>query len=342
MRHILALFSLLSSAHLYAQNWYEVELLLFRQDFPELASPGTLAEIWPQQVELQWPEPLVTLADSDAASRALRAFSSENRKLANEAFAFRVTPGYQLLWHQAWQQPMTNEQDAPWIRVTGGENFAGRFELEGGVRIHLARFLHVTGDFWLTDFGLSSGLQDNFSPADLPDGGTALPACSYLRYQPAFVDPEAPPPEPEYMELLERMPEWWKPPYECLLPREHLEFGAPLPLAPPPLTPETEVEITYLTAGTEQPQSQSYLLPPLQINRPEAAPRPIRELEYQTDQPVRRIVEIQMDRRMRSGETHFLDHPLLGMLILVTPVEEPEPLAPPETELSMSPSPDID
>jgi len=34
--------------------------------------------------------------------------------------------------------------------------------------------------------------------------------------------------------------------------------------------------------------------------------------------------EIKSQRRMRSKELHYLDHPLLGILVLVTPIEEPE------------------
>jgi len=37
-----------------------------------------------------------------------------------------------------------------------------------------------------------------------------------------------------------------------------------------------------------------------------------------------RAAKIKRSRRMRSGEVHYLDHPLLGMVVKVTPWEEPE------------------
>jgi len=37
-----------------------------------------------------------------------------------------------------------------------------------------------------------------------------------------------------------------------------------------------------------------------------------------------RAAEVSLSRRMRSDELHYLDHPLLGMVIRVTPYEEPE------------------
>lgn len=38
----------------------------------------------------------------------------------------------------------------------------------------------------------------------------------------------------------------------------------------------------------------------------------------------RRIVLLEEDRRLRSGELHYLDHPLMGVLILATPYETPK------------------
>ena len=48
---------------------------------------------------------------------------------------------------------------------------------------------------------------------------------------------------------------------------------------------------------------------------PEAAPAPYR---------VNQIVTLKQARRMRSTELHYLDHPRLGLLIRVTPVEAPD------------------
>jgi hypothetical protein len=32
----------------------------------------------------------------------------------------------------------------------------------------------------------------------------------------------------------------------------------------------------------------------------------------------------QLRRRIRSKELHYLDHPVMGMLLLITPYEKPE------------------
>jgi Peptidoglycan-binding protein, CsiV len=63
---------------------------------------------------------------------------------------------------------------------------------------------------------------------------------------------------------------------------------------------------------------------------------PESEFEKILNQPyvLDRVVLVKQKRRMRSGELHFIDHPLLGLLIKVTPYELPVEDAPQETELN--------
>ncbi|MCW8945519.1 MAG: peptidoglycan binding protein CsiV [Sedimenticola sp.] len=52
-------------------------------------------------------------------------------------------------------------------------------------------------------------------------------------------------------------------------------------------------------------------------------------------------VRVTGKRRMRSGETHYIDHPMMGALILISRIEEktaaPEPATPVETETTAEP-----
>lgn len=41
------------------------------------------------------------------------------------------------------------------------------------------------------------------------------------------------------------------------------------------------------------------------------------------DQPHYRVYRMQQSRRMRSGELHYLDHPVFGLAVMVTPYEPP-------------------
>jgi len=69
-------------------------------------------------------------------------------------------------------------------------------------------------------------------------------------------------------------------------------------------------------------------LPPL------AAETPSKEEAVQLP----KFFRIQGNLRMRSGEVHYLDHPLMGMLILFTPYTPPEPA--PEAEAPQPAAPD--
>jgi hypothetical protein len=46
-------------------------------------------------------------------------------------------------------------------------------------------------------------------------------------------------------------------------------------------------------------------------------------------QPLYRVYRMQQSRRMRSGELHYLDHPVFGLAVRVTPYEPPKPASNP-------------
>ena len=87
-----------------------------------------------------------------------------------------------------------------------------------------------------------------------------------------------------------------------------------------------EAEITKPAAPQDHPFAAFRMEPEL-IQETEAT-----ELELIPEEPVwmpLRAAHIDRSRRMRSDEVHYLDHPLLGMVVKVTPYE-----APPEEETS--------
>jgi len=88
----------------------------------------------------------------------------------------------------------------------------------------------------------------------------------------------------------------------------------------------SETEITEPAAPQDHPFAAFRMEPEL-IQETE-----VTELELAPEEPVwmpLRAAHIDRSRRMRSDEVHYLDHPLLGMVVKVTPYE-----APPEEETS--------
>lgn len=315
----------------FSQNWYEVEIIVFGQFNPEAYSPGATAESWPENLNPQWPVPLVRLNAQTGPSPALRPLPVAERQLNNDAYALRVTDGYQVLWHQAWRQPMLSETFAPWIQIRGGSETQGRYQLEGALRIYLERFLHLDTNLWLSEFGENSQapmpeddqtLQPAFS---LPTYKMAQPACAFFREDwPNNVIMEMPDLEPG--EILDN---WWFPPFDCSLGAIDLPAG--LPLAKPI---DPYVRVTLPTIRFEVVSDSDVIGPnPIQEIRPlfieNGALSTEAEETEQLVPDILQIIPMQQSRRMRSGELHYLDHPRLGVLAVIRPIDAPV-LAPDE------------
>lgn len=243
----------------------------------------------------------------------------------NDAYALRVTNGYQLLWHQAWQQPMLPETDAPWIQIEAGEEHEGRYSLEGSLRIYLERFLHLDTDLWLSEFEPTPqpDLTDDESLPSafaLPDSAPVVPACAfYGENWPTQVLMEIPDLEPG--DMLEN---WWFPPFDCANEAIDLPAGLPLVKAMDPY-----VRVTLPTIRFESVSNDLEIGPsPVQEVRPlfvdnSSMPDESASEESLPMEGIRQIIPMHQSRRMRSGELHYLDHPRLGVLALITPIEAP-------------------
>ncbi len=151
MRYLLILFSLLIATPMLAQDSYEIEVLIFEHqsnNFSNASDP----ERWPANVELFWPTPLLDLSSAkDRNSASIVELSPAAKRLDNESYAMRVTDGYRLLWHKAWRMPVLPEERSPWILVQAGEEIGEHYRLEGAIRVHLSRFLHIDSNLWLTE-----------------------------------------------------------------------------------------------------------------------------------------------------------------------------------------------
>ena len=114
----------------------------------------------------------------------------------------------------------------------------------------------------------------------------------------------------------------------------------------PTLTPSTDTSMTAEPSSTEPPKLEGtlrlsvsrYLHVDIDLLRREPA---IPTYPYLETRPTNEFAifgsqynsyRMQDHRRMRSGELHYIDHPLMGVLIQITPYELPKPIDKEEEE----------
>ena len=59
---------------------------------------------------------------------------------------------FNVVFHQAWRFGADDNSEDPWILIKAGQQYDGRFQLEGAIRFYRSRFLHFEMDLWLLGF----------------------------------------------------------------------------------------------------------------------------------------------------------------------------------------------
>lgn len=296
-----------------AETWYQVEVIVFSRPDGEASE-----EVWPKNLFLSYPfnwtllrdpdtpvlrQPERIVEDSPSATEqdplALKLeqqpelvkpdlsrdpmlkLPPAERQLNGHARAMERRNGYQVLFHEAWRQPMVEDQELPALIITGGEKFGDHFELEGSIRLSLSRYLHLNTDLWLTRFE--------------PNYGQTLGTWPQLPERPSLSD------------------------LKTQVQAENINTDLP-PLGDGQTLSAANAWKRALAGDQNSPgdleqteELPSFLLEPYLPNR---------------------IVTLKQSRRMRSTELHYLDHPLMGLLIIITPYQRP--LAEPIPELEVS------
>ena len=266
------------------EGWYQVEVIIFERN----SDSGD--EIWPADLNLRYPinwqelkdphavivegpgeaaETDFSLAGSTSNSEKITAeqtavdllrapfylLPSSDRHLNADARRLNARPGIKVLFHEAWRQPVTDAATAPWVLISGGEEFDKHHRLEGSINVNVSRYLHVKTNLWLTDYQINAGQSRNQWP-DLP-----LNPVARLQQTPPGPSNQ----DNQNLQWTDNSDSW--------------------------MAPDWDLQLSdFLTA------------------------------EYLPT----RIVTLLQSRRMRSNETHYIDHPVLGMMVRVIPYTLPE------------------
>ena len=330
-------------------NWYRVELLIFANNsieaiqserwplLPELAYPDSVQELeeGPAQVAADRTLELVPLEQQLPPASELDLFweyskeellqqyriKQDYRRPAIELeplFKLEVPTPYrpldrsalefssqarsidrnselELLLHTAWLQPMRAREQSTPLLLDGLPQSGDYPRLQGSVLLYSARYLHLETRLWLNTDG--AYLDTNWR----------MPA-------------PPPPLQDETLQVSEFVVE---------LPTDWLQL---LQVPELSIEPGTEMSEQLRAEQMEQPGQPINTLGPIspdtdsaQSPMAETGPAWTREQVLDSlDEPeynYRHAVLLEQRRRMRSGELHYIDHPMLGLVIRVSRYE---------------------
>jgi hypothetical protein len=263
-------------------RWYTVQLLIFKHLRPE----NFASESWPAEWILPATDGSVDL--SNISRDRVTDFSqldSRQHSLAGDFDKLKNSSRYEPLLHLAWKQRGLDSDTAVGVRVRTGKRFTPLSPLNR----------HKAGND-----GLRFGI---FEP--ITDGDGYIRQMAVRRYTNATADSNATLAELEGT-------------VKIVLGR-YLHIYTDLLL----LQPVNVIE-ENLKDSTVVIDSGIIAQPTYRIEWPGAAQADQANQTAQTEQGQHSLhgFNIKAHRRMRSGEVHHLDHPLLGVLVKVDPVGE--------------------
>ena len=326
MRKLLACLALLAlPASAQAQRWYTVELIVFAQPGgsgaeqwqaePALAYPGAArfllqparldAALATHEGEAELDEfgrLLITApglappeaapafdtasAAADAAPQtapdesvelptAFLTLPATQREFRGKAAYMQRNGGYRILFHEIWAQPVVAESAALPIVLDHSGDEQRWPQLQGSVRLHLSRYLHLETNLWLNTMG--EYLAGTWR---MPAPPLGPPAVIVETPEPPLSDPAA---------TQARGPE-----YLTIDANGAVSAGA-----------AHGQDATLPAAGAVASEG----LQPVAVTA-------------QPLYPFRHAVLLQQKRRMRSNEVHYIDHPMLGVIVKLTPLDD--------------------
>lgn len=286
---VLSLFTLLpvSAAVANEDRWYDVELLIFKHTRPE----NFASEQWPQQWRLPGIENAV---DLDKIERQYRdAFKTPEtvddfaKTFTDALQKIEGASRYKPLRYLSWRQRGLGKEAAVAVRIQAGNQYRPKTALQGPTPVDGENDDQAGGEI---RFGV-------FEPVIGPDG--YVMEHRIRRYSEVKTDAMIIGGQRTLHELSGTIQ---------LVFSRFIHIYTDLLLLQP-------VDVIREQADTEQPM-ENRLNEPASRN-PSSPSYRIEWADRLTDERTLFGFNIQSHRKMRSGELHHLDHPLLGVLIRV-------------------------
>ncbi|NUU34811.1 CsiV family protein [Pseudomonas sp. C2B4] len=113
----------------FADDLYQIEMILVRQN----AVPAIVSRTAPE--------------DWDAGAQRINPDSLRTPSLNGEVEKLTASNEYEVLLHKAWQQTLGEETTK--VAISEGKEQFGQFPIEGTLSMKLGRFTDVDADFWV-------------------------------------------------------------------------------------------------------------------------------------------------------------------------------------------------
>ena len=163
-------------------DWYQIEVIIFSQQdlfreekhrtdielsYPDniraLVSPSSTEENIEQSAIQKLPlgmeVPSGTKKKTISDQEAFLELSRSALELNDDHKRLNRAPGYRVLYHKAWRQPGLGRKTAPWILIKAGNEYGDHHELEGSIRLVRNRYLHIQADLWKTRFSSATSVS---------------------------------------------------------------------------------------------------------------------------------------------------------------------------------------
>lgn len=195
-----------------------------------------------------------------------------------------------VLFHEAWRQPMETQQPSTNVLILGGNEYDGHYELEGTLNLRVNRYLHVGTNLWFNRFAANYGQESRHWPP-LPDIPQDLPSENHNTTNPSADDS-------------------FSQNYGISSNQERRNTYSDN-------TNSTDINYAF-KANNNQDATQWGIAPDANPYWQTAgALTKTKPSAYLVEE----IILMQQNRRMRSEELHYIDHPRLGITIKITPYE---------------------
>ena len=277
-----------------AARQFDIEVIVFKRNI----DPEQVSESWPDQQKPINMKGTVSLSDSDQlATRGISLMSPDQYQLTAQYNKLKGHAGFTPLAHFGWRQGDLAKGAAPKFRITAGRDFSDQY------------------------------LPDDTSKAALSQREMSLPETSVQAVSDSEFVVTTDTPSPDLDASAPQSPLYELEGKIRVYVQHYLFTEASLDLREPSrreviIGTEIDSEIGS-EIGSEPVVSESITENDLLTDNSNVQIGHLQEVKKKVEvEEFLKSYRFDQQRKMRSGETHYLDHPLMGMVVQIRRIEE--------------------